>query len=254
MLAQCQPAWAIVDAGLASRFEKLKHDSGQPIQEIAIATDAVIAESRRRRIRSGDELSYIFFTSGSTGTPKAIAGRLKGINHFTDWEIKRFGIGLESRVAQLTSPMFDPLLRDVFVPLCSGGTLCIPSDPDLVLSGAELGQWLEQERVTLMHTVPSIFRLMMSQCGSRRLPALKYVLLAGETVLPADVSNWYALVGKQGARLINLYGPSETTMVKFLYAMGEADQFRRSIPIGRPMDGARAIVKVFAMLSGKKET
>ena len=142
----------------------------------------------------------------------------------------------------MTSPMFDPLLRDVFVPLCSGGTLCIPSDPDLVLSGAELGQWLEQERVTLMHTVPSIFRLMMSQCGSRRFPALKYVLLAGETVLPADVSNWYALVGKQGARLINLYGPSETTMVKFLYAVDEADQLRRSIPIGRPMEGATAIV------------
>ncbi|HEY2169384.1 MAG TPA: AMP-binding protein, partial [Candidatus Angelobacter sp.] len=151
MLAQCQPAWAIVDTGLQLHFERLKHDSGQQIQEIAITGHAVLAESSRPRSRSGDELSYIFFTSGSTGTPKAIAGRLKGINHFIHWEIKQFGIGPGSRVAQLTSPMFDPLLRDVFVPLCSGGTLCIPSDPDLVLSGAELGQWLEQESITLMH-------------------------------------------------------------------------------------------------------
>ena len=195
MLAQCQPAWAIVDTGLVLRFEKLKHDSGQPIQQIAITSDALIAEGCRTRSRSGDELSYIFFTSGSTGTPKAIAGRLKGINHFIDWEIKKYGIGPKSRVSQLTSPMFDPILRDVFVPLCSGGTLCIPSDPDVVLSGAELGQWLEQERITLIHTVPSIFRLMMSQCGTRRFPGLKYVLLAGETVLPADVTNWHALSG-----------------------------------------------------------
>ncbi|HEX3093000.1 MAG TPA: amino acid adenylation domain-containing protein, partial [Candidatus Angelobacter sp.] len=242
MLAQCRPAWAIVDAGLSSRFEQLKHDSGQQIQEIAIANHSGINESCRSRSRSGDELSYIFFTSGSTGTPKAIAGRLKGINHFIHWEIREFGIGPESRVAQLTSPMFDPLLRDVFVPLCSGGTLCIPSAPDLVLSGAELGRWLEQERITLMHTVPSIFRLMVSQCGACHFPCLKYVLLAGEAVLPADVSSWHALAGTQGARLINLYGPSETTMVKFLYAVNEEDQLRRSVPIGRPMEGATAIV------------
>ena len=242
MLAQCQPAWAIVDTGLQSRFERLKHDSGQQIREIVIASHSGVGELSRLRSCSGDELSYVFFTSGSTGTPKAIAGRLKGINHFIHWEIKKFGIGPESRVAQLTSPMFDPLLRDVFVPLCSGGTLCIPLDPDVVLSGAELGRWLEQERVTLMHTVPSIFRLMVSQCGTCRFPDLKYVLLAGEAVLPADVSNWQALVGTQGARLINLYGPSETTMVKFLYPVEEADQLRRSVPIGRPMEGATAIV------------
>src|SRR5579864_491529 len=242
MLAQCRPAWAIVDTSLELRFEQLKHDSGQQIKEIAISNHSGIKESCRSRSRSGDELSYIFFTSGSTGKPKAIAGRLKGINHFIHWEIKEFGIGPESRVAQLTSPMFDPLLRDVFVPLCSGGTLCIPSDPDLVLSGAELGQWLEQERITLMHTVPSIFRLMVGQGGARRFPSLKHVLLAGESVLPADVSKWHALVGTQGARLINVYGPSETTMVKFMYAVQEADQLRRSVPIGTPMEGATAIV------------
>jgi amino acid adenylation domain-containing protein len=242
MLAQCQPVCAIVDTSLELRFEQLKHDSGQQIREIAITSHSGVEEPCRSRRRSGDELSYVFFTSGSTGAPKAIAGRLKGINHFIHWEIKECGIGPESRVAQLTSPIFDPLLRDVFVPLCSGGTLCIPSDPDVVLSGAELGQWLEQERITLMHTVPSIFRLMVSQCGTRRFPGLKHVLLAGEAVLPADVSNWQGLVGAQGARLINLYGPSETTMVKFLYVVEEADQLRRIIPIGRPMEGATAIV------------
>ncbi|HET8890742.1 MAG TPA: non-ribosomal peptide synthase/polyketide synthase, partial [Candidatus Angelobacter sp.] len=242
MLAQCRPVWAIVDAGLGSRFEQLKHDSGQQVHEVVITDHSGAEQPRPSRSRSGDELSYIFFTSGSTGTPKAIAGRLKGINHFIHWQIQEFGIGSESRVAQLTSPMFDPLLRDVFVPLCSGGTLCIPSDPDLVLSGAELGQWLEQERITLMHTVPSIFRLMVSQCRGRNFASLKNVLLAGEVVLPTDISNWHALVGPQGARLINLYGPSETTMVKFLYAVNEGDQWRRSVPIGKPIGGATAIV------------
>src|ERR1044072_2038769 len=40
-----------------------------------------------------DQLSSIYFTSGSSGTPKAIAGRLKGIGHFINWEIEELGVG-----------------------------------------------------------------------------------------------------------------------------------------------------------------
>src|SRR5437868_13112884 len=80
-----------------------------------------------------DDLCYVYFTSGSTGRPKGIAGRLKGIAHFIKWEIKTLGIGEGTRVSQLMSPSFDGFLRDVFVPLCAGGTVCIPPGRDTVL-------------------------------------------------------------------------------------------------------------------------
>ncbi|HZN06707.1 MAG TPA: AMP-binding protein, partial [Pyrinomonadaceae bacterium] len=60
-------------------------------------------------------MSYIYFTSGSTGKPKAIAGALKGVNHFIDWEIRTFGVEPGTRVTQFTTPSFDASLRDFFV-------------------------------------------------------------------------------------------------------------------------------------------
>ena len=68
----------------------------------------------------------IYFTSGSTGRPKAILGRLKGIDHFVRWQIEAVGARPGIRVSQLASPCFDGFLKDVFVPLCSGGTVCAP--------------------------------------------------------------------------------------------------------------------------------
>jgi amino acid adenylation domain-containing protein len=265
MMAECAPAWAIVDPGLEERFEELNRDSGQRTQVIARAssqhsavstqpecTQAFVGKSQTAENArdqwdlgrsNGDELSYIFFTSGSTGKPKAIAGRLKGIDHFIRWEIETFKVGPGSRISQLTSLMFDPILRDIFVPLCSGGTLCIPAEPEIVMNANGLAQWLELERITLTHIVPSIFRLMVNHCASStRFADLRHVLLAGEPMLPSDIKKWHDLVGSDGARLVNVYGPSETTMAKFLYPVDEADQWRRTIPIGKPMSGAAAVI------------
>ena len=44
------------------------------------------------------------------------------------------------------------------------------------------------------------------------------------------------------SRLVNLYGPSETTMTKLFYLIKPSDCDRRSIPIGKPMRGVKAII------------
>jgi acyl carrier protein len=67
------------------------------------------------------------------------------------------------------------------------------------------------------------------------------VLLSGEALLPADVGRWMESHGDR-TQLINLYGPTETTMTKFFYFVQPADKDRRLIPIGKPMEGSRALV------------
>lgn len=186
--------------------------------------------------------SYVYFTSGSTGVPKAIAGRAKGISHFIRWEIETFEIDASARVSQLTTPSFDAFLRDVFTPLCAGGTVCLPPAHGVSLSPADCAAWLETARVTHLHCVPTLFRALIGQpLAKSPFPVLRHVLLAGEPLLPADVERWLELTG-ESVPLTNLYGPSETTMVKLFHRVLPSDAARPSVPIGKAMPGARAMV------------
>jgi amino acid adenylation domain-containing protein len=189
-----------------------------------------------------DDFCYIYFTSGSTGRPKSIAGRLKGIDHFIRWQIQTLGIGKNDRVSQLLPLSFDGSLRDIFVPLCAGGTICVPADNELVTDAKELVSWLDREAISLIHCVPTLFRTLLNEeLQPDQFRALRYVLLAGEALLPADVGRWKAVFGER-VKLINLYGTSETTMAKFIYEVQPGDEKRSSVPVGKPMPGARALI------------
>ncbi|HVR10739.1 MAG TPA: non-ribosomal peptide synthetase, partial [Thermoanaerobaculia bacterium] len=192
--------------------------------------------------RDPDGLCYVYFTSGSTGRPKAIAGRFKAIDHFVQWHLETFGVSEDSRICQLTSFAFDGFLHEAFAALAAGGTLVVASEREMILDGARLVEWIEREAVTLMHCTPSLFRSILSQdLEPTRLPALRHVLLAGEPVLPADVRRWCKVFGER-IQLVNLYGPTETTLTKFSYFIRPEDAGERAISIGKPMPGALAVV------------
>ena len=191
--------------------------------------------------RAPDDMCYVYFTSGSTGRPKGIAGRLKAIDHYIRWETGTFGLGPGDRVSQLTTPSFDASLRDFFAPLAVGGTVCVPP-AGTVLDAETLVEWIHRERINVVHCVPSVFRSILNEpLDGSRFPALRHILMAGEAILPADASKWYGVFGER-IKLVNLYGPSETTMTKFVHVVTPEDAHRRLIPIGKPMPGASALV------------
>ena len=189
-----------------------------------------------------DDMCSIFFTSGSTGKPKGIAGRLKGIAHFALWEAGALGAGPGTRVSQLASPSFDGFLKDVFVPLCAGGTACVPESRDVAVDARRLAQWIEASGINVLHCVPSVFRSLINTGLVRaNFPELRYVVLAGEPLLPVDVGRWTETFGNR-IQLVNLYGPTETTVTKLFHFVSSSDKDRRSVPIGKPMPGAAAVV------------
>ncbi len=194
---------------------------------------------------AGDDLCYVVQTSGSTGTPKCIAGRYRGIGHFIRWETELLGLAPGTRVSQLTAPHFDAYLRDVFAPLCSGGTICIPPAAELRLDAMALARWIDAQGIEVVHCVPSLFHLLAAgdagDLHPRLFPRLRWVLLAGEAPLQADLARWFAVFGRR-VRILNLYGPSETTMTKLVHEITPEDLVRRSVPAGRPMDGAAALL------------
>ncbi len=240
MLAVAKPRFLYHDAGQQAMAESLVA-AGPAASRAFPATWPAQAERTRLPRLANDGPCYIYFTSGSTGKPKAILGRHKSVRHFIAWEIQTFALGPHTRISQLTTPSFDAFLRDVFAPLCCGGSLHIPP-ADTLGDGARLLGWLSHAQITQIHCVPSVFRTLLAHQPKRNeLSHLTHVLMAGEPLLPADVDRWISAVGDR-VRLVNLYGPSETTMVRFCYLVKPSDRMAKSIPIGQPIPGARAFL------------
>ncbi|MEF2965785.1 amino acid adenylation domain-containing protein [Paenibacillus sp. M1] len=184
---------------------------------------------------------YIYFTSGTTGEPKAVLGRHNSLLQYIEWQIGEFDINDTCRVSQLTRPVFDPFLRDIFVPLCSGGTVCIP-DNEIILNPRKLLGWIKASKISLIHMVPSLFKMLSAQLEEGMvLDHLKYVFLAGELLRGKDVEQWSRILENK-VQLINLYGPTETTLAKFYYRIHEEDCKKGVIPVGLPITYAKAYI------------
>lgn len=164
------------------------------------------------RLEPGDP-AYVFFTSGSTGVPKAVKGRHAGLSHFLAWQRTEFGVGPGDRASQLTALSFDVLLRDTFLALTSGATLCIPDELD-VLDPARVLTWMQEQGITTVHVVPSLARMWLQRVPAGvTLPRLKRVFFAGEPLTDVLVTRWrQAFPGD--FEIVNLYGPTETTLAK----------------------------------------
>lgn len=192
-----------------------------------------------------DDPAYVFFTSGSTGVPKGIRGTHKGISHFLAWQRDTFGIGPDDRCAQLTNLSFDPVLRDVFLPLTSGGILCLP-DTDEDLGPTTVLPWLEREQITVLHSVPTLAEFWLSQAPTgAKLNCLRWLFLAGEPLSSALVNQWRQTFprgdGESPLSIVNLYGPTETTMVKCSYAV-PAEPLAGVQPLGKPLPDTQILV------------
>ncbi|MEU8921533.1 AMP-binding protein [Kitasatospora sp. NPDC048545] len=189
-----------------------------------------------------DDPAYVFFTSGTTGEAKAVLGRRRGLDHFIDWETTEFGVHPGDRVAQLTTLSFDAVLRDVFVPLTRGATLCLPSAADLD-DTARTVEWLARERVTIVHTTPSVVAAWLREAdpATARLPHLRLLCLSGEPLGGRLVARLRERLLGPGTEIVNFYGPTETTMIKTFHRVA-ADQDLGPVPVGRALPGGQAVV------------
>jgi amino acid adenylation domain-containing protein len=185
----------------------------------------------------GNDPAYVFFTSGSTGQPKAILGCHKGLSHFLQWQRSAFAVGPEDRVSQLIGLTFDPLLRDVFLPLTSGATVCVPADGDLT----DVLGWIEREGITVVHTTPTLLHSwLLPGEWTVALPSLRWLFISGEPLTDSLIARWRRLVTSP-AQLVNFYGPSETTMIRCFHVV-PAEVAGGVQPIGAPLPDSQALV------------
>ncbi|MEP6914052.1 MAG: amino acid adenylation domain-containing protein [Acidobacteriota bacterium] len=223
-------------------------------QDPALAVTQVVDAAGTRMERNGadaadrldlpaiapDDPAYLFFTSGTTGVPKGVLGRHKGLSHFLDWQRAAFGIGPDDRSAQLTGLSFDVVLRDIFLPLTTGASVHLPDDSSGLSSGRTVA-WLDRQRISILHTVPSIAQNWLSDLpAGASLHSLRWVFFAGEPLTDALVQRWRGAFPDSG-RVVNLYGPTETTLAKCCYVVPENPPAGVQ-PVGWPLPETQALV------------
>jgi amino acid adenylation domain-containing protein len=210
-----------------------------PLPASRIADISQLTETSLPSLNANDA-AYLFFTSGTSGTPKGVLGCHKGLSHFLKWQRETFGIGPGDRSAQLTGLSFDVVLRDIFLPLTSGATLCLP-EPRVYESAQQLVEWLRDDEISILHTVPSLAQSWINELKSPiALPNLRCTFFAGEPLTDILVEHWRRTFGREG-KLINLYGPTETTLAKCFFVVADQPLFGVQ-PVGSPMPNSQALV------------
>ncbi|HEX7239654.1 MAG TPA: amino acid adenylation domain-containing protein, partial [Longimicrobiaceae bacterium] len=184
-----------------------------------------------------DHLAYVIHTSGSTGTPKGVAVPHGALASHMRWMLRAYPLSAGDRVLQKTPVGFDASVWELWAPLLAGATL-VMAPPDAHRDTAALARIVESERITVLQVVPSLLAAMADGGGLARCTGLRRLFCGGEA-LPAELAE--RARSETGAEVVNLYGPTEVCIqsVTHAYAGGEPGA---TVPIGRPVDGVRAVV------------
>ncbi|SDX04453.1 amino acid adenylation domain-containing protein [Marininema mesophilum] len=203
-----------------------------------VGLEAVMDQPKDFKV-GGNDPAYIFFTSGTTGKPKGVLGVHKGLSHFLTWQRDEFQISSDDKCAQITGLSFDVLLRDLFLPLVSGATLCLPED-EMLFTGESIFQWLHENEMTVIHVVPSLAKSWLGSLKqSKQLSFLKWVFSAGEPLTDSLIQDWKEKLQFTGS-FVNLYGPTETTLAKLSFKVDEVVDGIQ--PVGYAIPQAQALV------------
>lgn len=185
-----------------------------------------------------DDACYVIYTSGSEGRPKGVVGSHRSLIHYLRWQAEKFSVNEADRFSQTAPLSFDFSLKELLVPLLCGARVCIV-DRTTVINARKFVEWVHESDITVMCCVPTLLRSIL-QLSSSSFPAdifqtLRAVLISGDMLRWEDVSGWRARFGNHIA-LFNLYGPTESTVIKLFYPIPETRSTESiNVPVGRPI-------------------
>lgn len=182
-------------------------------------------------LNTSESLAYVMYTSGSTGRPKgvmvphrAVMRLVLGANYVK--------LDSDSVVLQLAPVSFDASTFEIWGPLLNGGKCVLfPKNgpPDI----CELSAVLKEKEVNTLWLTASLFNTIVTE-SPEVLEGVSQLLTGGEALSARHVRMAGELFPDM--RLINGYGPTETTTFAAAYSIPNLiPDTWNSIPIGYPI-------------------
>lgn len=184
----------------------------------------------------GEAIAFILYTSGSTGKPKGVLQSYQNVYYYLAQLTKELRLHSHDRIALLTSYSHAIGILDILGSLLNGATLHLY---DFKLDGSmpRFAQWLNQEQITLFHSVPSVFRFFMKNLDDAvQLPHIRMVLLGGEVVSGTDFE-LYKQKCADDCLFVNFLGCSELMVISFFIMNKNTAVPHAKAPAGYVVDG-----------------
>ena len=222
-----------------SLLDNLPADCGQVIcMDADVELFATQSKENPTNVSTADSLAYLIYTSGSTGTPKGISIPHRGVVRLVcQTNYIDFKPGL--RFAQVSNPAFDAATFEFWGSLLHGGSL-IGLTKDVMLQPTAFGEELRRKQIDLMFLTVAVFN-QVARHAPQAFATMREVLFGGDA---ADVKCVRRVLESGGApqRLINGYGPTETTTFATWHEVKDISESARTIPIGRTLANSETYV------------
>ncbi|AZL69430.1 non-ribosomal peptide synthetase [Pseudomonas guariconensis] len=205
------------------------------------ATAPALAGVPSTRPVQREQLAYVIYTSGSTGKPKGVAVTHRSLAGYSEVARAYYGVAADDRVLQFSTFNFDGFVDQLFPPLVCGAALVVRG-PEL-WDSAEFHARLYRHRITVAACLTTAYWFQLAQDFARQPHAaygeLRLVSVGGEAMPSAGLDAWRK-AGLAAVRLLNIYGPTEITVVSSIQdcnALLQRDPLPLQLPIGAPLRG-----------------
>ncbi len=187
--------------------------------------------------------AWLMYTSGSTGEPKGIWENHAGIVRHSDVYRDLVQLTPDDRLTLLTSCGLSASGTHLFSALLHGATLC--PFPVRTQGVERLAAWLRERRITIYHSVPTIFRHLAATASAKNaFETVRLVRLGGEPLLGSDIESFHQLCPDQ-CRLMNSFSSTETGLVtanSFDVRRSTFDVRCSPISVGHPVPGVEVLL------------